>query len=65
MSRRETGRIPSPRSQRQGHVEALKACGSDVQLTLYPEAQHDSWTETYNNPALHDGFLQHQRGAKK
>lgn len=46
-------------------VAALKACGSEVKLTLYPEAQHDSWTETYNNPALYDWFLQHQRGAKQ
>jgi predicted peptidase len=46
-------------------VEALRQCGSDVKLTLYPEAQHDSWTETYNNPALYEWFLQHQSGAKK
>lgn len=31
-------------------VEALKAAGSDVKFTVYPEAAHDSWTETYDNP---------------
>ena len=46
-------------------VEALKKCGSDVKLTIYPEALHDSWTETYNNPALYDWFLQHIRGENK
>ena len=43
-------------------VEALKRFGcKDVELTVYPEAQHDSWTETYNNPKLYDWFLAHQR----
>jgi len=43
-------------------VEALKKFGcKEVELTIYPEAQHDSWTETYNNPKLYDWFLAHQR----
>jgi predicted peptidase len=43
-------------------VEALKSYGcSDVQLTIYPEAGHDSWTEAYNNPALYEWFLKHTR----
>ncbi len=42
--------------------EALKACGADVKLTLYPEASHNSWTETYNNPELYDWFLKQVRG---
>jgi predicted peptidase len=29
-----------------------------------PEAKHDSWTETYNNPALYTWLLQHKREAK-
>ncbi len=28
---------------------------------MYPEAGHDSWTETYNNQALYDWFLAHKR----
>lgn len=43
-------------------VDALKAAGGDVQLTRYPEAGHDSWTETYNNPKLYEWFLSHTRG---
>jgi len=46
-------------------VEALKKVGGDVQLTIYPEAQHDSWTETYNNPKLYEWFLSHHRGEQK
>lgn len=33
-------------------VNALKALGSKVKFTLYPEANHDSWTETYNNQEM-------------
>jgi predicted peptidase len=46
-------------------VEALKKAGGDVQLTIYPEAQHDSWTETYNNPKLYEWLLSHRRSAEK
>ncbi|MEH2296141.1 dienelactone hydrolase family protein [Nostoc sp.] len=42
-------------------VSALKACEGDVKFTVYPEAAHDSWTQTYNNPELYEWFLQHQR----
>ncbi len=37
----------------------------DVQLTVYPEAQHDSWTETYANPELYAWLLRHVRPANK
>lgn len=36
---------------------ALKEAGSEVKYTLYPEAAHDSWTQTYKNPELFDWFL--------
>jgi predicted peptidase len=43
-------------------VNALKKAGcEDVKLTIYPEAQHDSWTQTYANPELFTWFLQHSR----
>jgi predicted peptidase len=43
-------------------VNALRQIGAtNVQLTVYPDAQHDSWTETYANPKLYDWFLQHTR----
>lgn len=42
-------------------VELLKQCGANVRFTLYPEADHDSWTATYNNPELYEWFLQHRR----
>lgn len=40
-------------------VEQLNACGADkVKFTIYPEATHDSWTETYNNEELYKWFLE-------
>ena len=47
-------------------VDALKKAGvREVELTVYPEAQHDSWTESYANPKLYEWLLQHQRPAAK
>lgn len=52
--------VPLAESERM--VDALKKAGvKDVQLTVYPEAPHDSWTETYANPKLYEWFLQHRR----
>src|SRR6185436_10376682 len=43
-------------------VNVLRKLGcTDVNLTVYPEAKHDSWTETYNNQELYDWFLKHER----
>ena len=43
-------------------VNAFKQIGaSDVRLTVYPDAQHDSWTETYENPKLYEWLLGHKR----
>jgi len=44
-----------------GMVRALKECGNDVLFTIYPLSGHDSWTETYNNPALYEWFLSKKR----
>ena len=41
-------------------VNALKQCGGNVRFTVYPEAGHDSWTETYENPALYGWLLEHE-----
>lgn len=52
--------VPLEESERM--IKALKeAKCENVKLTVYPEAQHDSWTETYNNPELYKWFLSHQR----
>jgi predicted peptidase len=45
----------------QDMVDAVKAAGGDVKFTIYPDAGHDAWTETYDNPDLYQWFLQHKR----
>ena len=43
-------------------ILALRKAGCrDVRLTVYPEAQHDSWTETYDNEMLYEWLLIHER----
>lgn len=42
-------------------VQTLKACGGNVRFTIYPDAAHDSWTATYNNPALYSWLLSHTK----
>ena len=46
-------------------VEALKKNGGNVKFTVYPEAGHDAWTETYANPELYKWLLQQKRMPKK
>jgi len=42
-------------------VKWSKDCGGKPIFTRYPEANHDSWTATYNNQALYDWFLSHKK----
>jgi len=55
--------VPLQESERM--VEAVRAAGGDAKLTIYPEAGHNSWTETYKNPELYEWFLGHRRAASK
>ena len=45
-------------------VNALKKVGANIQLTVYEQAGHDSWTETYNNPGLYTWFLKYKNQSK-
>jgi predicted peptidase len=49
-----------PLKQSEEMVNAIKARGGDAKLTVYPDAGHDSWTETYNNEELYEWFLKHR-----
>lgn len=43
-------------------VDALRRFGcKEVELTVYPDADHDSWTATYANPKLYEWLLNHRR----
>ena len=50
--------MPLEESQRM--VDALKRRGGKPQFTIYPEAGHDSWTKSYDNPKLYEWFLSHK-----
>ncbi len=42
-------------------VDALKKCNANVKYTVYPDAGHDAWTQTYNNQELFEWFLQQKK----
>jgi predicted peptidase len=42
-------------------VEAMAHFGGSPRFTVYPDAKHDSWTETYDNPDLYRWLLSHTR----
>jgi predicted peptidase len=50
-----------PVSESERMVVAMEEIGGDVRLTVYPDADHNSWTRTYDNPELYEWFLQHSR----
>lgn len=53
-----------PLKQSQEMVDALKAAGSDVRFTVYPEGGHvEAWQNAYGDPALWE-WLAKQRRAK-
>jgi predicted peptidase len=52
--------VPLDESERM--VAALKNIGvKDIKLTVYPDADHDSWTETYKNPEFYEWLLKQKR----
>jgi predicted peptidase len=51
--------VPVERSQKM--IDAMKEEGGEPKLTVYPEAEHDSWTETYNNPMFYEWLLAQKR----
>jgi predicted peptidase len=54
-----------PLSESEEMVDASKKVGADVRLTVYPDAGHDSWTQTYDNPELYKWLLKHKRKPSK
>ncbi|MCY3019333.1 MAG: prolyl oligopeptidase family serine peptidase [Planctomycetota bacterium] len=54
-----------PLKDSQEMVDALKKAGADPKFTVYPDADHDSWTATYNDPAFYEWLLAQRRGANQ
>lgn len=38
-------------------VDAVNICGGNAKLTVYPENQHDAWSDTYNNYEVFEWML--------
>jgi predicted peptidase len=52
--------VPVEESERM--VMLMKGFGDhDLKFTIYPDAGHDCWTQTYQNPELYAWFLKHSR----
>jgi predicted peptidase len=52
--------VPLLESQRV--VNSLKKAGlKKIEFTVYPEAKHDSWTETYANPKFYEWLLKQSK----
>ena len=51
--------VPLEESERM--VRALKRRGGKPKFTIYKGVNHDSWTETYDNPKLYEWFLSHKK----
>lgn len=49
-------------SRSQEMVDAINKAGGSAKLTIYPDATHDVWTRTYDDPELYSWFLAHRRG---
>lgn len=47
-----------PVEQTKAAYKAFKKLNPNTKLTIYPDAKHDSWTETYNNEAVYTWLLQ-------
>jgi len=50
-----------PLSGSQDMIDAIKAAGGNPRFTIYPQAGHDSWTETYANDEIYSWLIQQRR----
>jgi predicted esterase len=50
-----------PTSSSVAMIDALKACGANPTLTLYPGVGHDSWSRTYSNPEVVNWIMKQKK----
>ncbi len=48
-------------SESQKMIDALESIGARPKFTIYPDADHDSWTKTYNNPEFFKWLFSHKK----
>jgi predicted peptidase len=51
-----------PLTSEEEMIKSVNDCGGSAKFTVYPDAGHDVWTRTYDDPALYSWFLEHRRG---
>jgi len=51
-----------PISESREMVSALRKLKGKVRFTVYPQTDHDSWTQTYANKGLYEWLLSHRQG---
>ncbi|AXG73371.1 phospholipase [Flavobacterium arcticum] len=39
----------------------LKTCSTDIELTIFDDANHDSWTRVYDDPTIYEWMLQQKK----
>jgi predicted peptidase len=54
-----------PVAQTEEMIAAIKEAGGEPRVTVYPEAAHDSWTETYANDEVFAWLLAQRRAVSK
>lgn len=54
-----------PLAASQDLVSVLERVDGNVKFTIYPEAGHDAWTETYANPELYTWLLAQRRSGRR
>lgn len=50
-----------PVTESEKMADAVTKAGGKVRLTVYADAEHDSWTPTYSNPEVYNWLLSHQK----
>jgi predicted esterase len=55
--------VPVERTQKL--IDALKDIGVTPRFTVYPDASHNSWDETYDNPELYEWMLKQSLSNRK
>jgi predicted peptidase len=46
-------------------IDALNRCKGNSKLTIYPETNHDSWTQTYDNSEIYEWLLKQSLNQRK
>ncbi len=46
-------------------VSVLRNCGCNINFTVYDGVYHNSWSQTYDNPAVYEWLLKHSKSSTR